>query len=278
MQDINTLPITVVEAGDKLPLKKYLMDFWKYRLLLWVFTARDIKVRYAQTFLGLIWIFLSPLFTVGVFTFVFGVMVKIPSDGLPYLLFYLVAIVPWYAFVAMLNQTMGSVEGNAGLVSKIYFPRLILGCSYALSSGLDYLVGFGMIVLCSSLYGKLNIQLFILFPFLFLIQSLFAMGIGLFLAPWSSRYRDIRLFIPLATQLYYFSNPILYSSTAAPHWLQWWYKFNPMSMIITSYREALKGNWPQLNQVGFGVFAAVLVFIIGFSMFRSKKQTMVDLI
>ena len=123
------------------------MDFWKYRLLLWVFTARDIKVRYAQTFLGLIWIFLSPLFTVGVFTFVFGVMVKIPSDGLPYLLFYLVAIVPWYAFVAMLNQTMGSVEGNAGLVSKIYFPRLILGCSYALSSGLDYLVGFGMSIM-----------------------------------------------------------------------------------------------------------------------------------
>lgn len=268
--------MTVVGAGDKPPLKKYLKDFWKYRLLLWVFTVRDIKVRYSQTFFGFLWIFLSPLFTVGVFTFVFGVMVKIPSDGLPYLLFYLVAIVPWYAFVAMLNQTMGSVESNAGLVSKIYFPRLILACSYSLSSGLDYFVGFWMIVICATLYGKLHIQVFVLFPFLFFIQSLFAMGLGMLLSPWSAKYRDIRLFIPLAIQLYYFSNPILYSSSAAPHWLKWWYKFNPMSMIISAYREALKGHWPHLSQVSFGVFAAIVIFILGFTVFRSKEQTMVD--
>lgn len=278
MASERTLKETVIHAGNKQPLKTYLKDFWQYRLLLWVFTARDIKVRYSQTVLGLGWILLSPLVTVGVFTFVFGFMIKVPSDGLPYLLFYLVAIIPWYAFMAMINLTMGSVEGNAGLVSKIYFPRLLLGGSYTLSSGVDYLVGFGLIVLCSIFYGNLNYKLFVLFPFLFLIQVFFAMGLGLLLAPLSTKYRDIKLFVPLALQFYYFSNPILYPISSAPPWLRYWYEFNPMSMIICAYRDALKGQWPSLESVIFGMVAALGIFMIGFTYFRKHEQSIVDAI
>lgn len=276
MSEINSLKETVIKAGNKQPLKTYLKDLWQYRMLLWVFTARDIKVRYSQTLLGFGWIVLSPLITVGVFTFVFGFMIRIPSDGLPYLLFYLVAIIPWYAFMAMLNMTMGSVEGNAGLVTKIYFPRLLLGGTYTLSSGVDYLVGFGLIVICSAIYGKLNYHLFVLFPFLFLIQAMFSMGVGLFLAPLSTRYRDIKLFVPLALQLYYFANPILYPISASPHWLRFWYEFNPMSMIISAYREALKGGWPSIEQLAFGISVSTVVFICGFIFFRNNEQSLVD--
>lgn len=278
MSEKKILSETVIKAGDIQPLKTYLQDLWHYRMLLWVFTARDIKVRYSQTILGFGWILLSPLITVGVFTFVFGFMIKIPTDGLPYLLFYLVAIIPWYAFMAMINLTMGSVEGNAGLVSKIYFPRLLLGGTYTLSAGVDYLVGFGLIVLCAILYHKLNFQLFVLFPFLFVIQAMFAMGLGLMLAPFSTKYRDIKLFVPLALQLYYFANPILYPISASPHWLRLWYEFNPMSMIICSYRDALNGHWPNLEQFSFGFLAAITVFVIGFNIFRKHEQSLVDAI
>lgn len=276
MLNTKTLKETVIRAGDKQPLSVYLKDLWHYRLLLWVFTARDIKVRYSQTILGFGWILISPLITVGVFTFVFGFMIKIPSDGLPYILFYLVAIIPWYAFMAMLNLTMGSVEGNAGLVSKIYFPRLLLGGSYTLSSGVDYLVGFGIIVFCAALYHRLDYHLFILFPLLFLIQALFAMGLGLLLAPLSTKYRDIKLFIPLALQLYYFANPILYPTSSAPSWLRYWYEFNPMSMVISGYRDALRGTWPNYEQFCLGLIATTIIFVAGFTFFRKNEQSIVD--
>lgn len=276
MSSVNALRETVIRAGNVPPLKTYLKDLWHYRMLLWIFTVRDLKVRYTQTVLGFSWIVISPLITVGVFTFVFGVMIKIPSDGLPYLLFYLVAIVPWYAFMTMLNLTMGSVEGNGGLVSKIYFPRLLLGGSYTLSSAVDYTVGFGLVIICALYFHRLNYHLFVIFPFLLLIQALFAMGIGLFLAPISARYRDIRLFIPLALQFYYFANPIMYPISAAPPWLRYWFEFNPMSMIITSYRAALRDEWPGMEQFVFGFIAALLVFICGFTHFRRHEQTLVD--
>jgi lipopolysaccharide transport system permease protein len=275
---VQLLRETVIKAGDVQPLKNYLLDLWRYRILLWVFTARDIKVRYSQTILGFFWILISPLITVGVFTFVFGFMIKIPSDGLPYILFYLVAIIPWYAFMAMINMSMGSVEGNAGLVTKIYFPRLVLAGTYTLSAGVDYLVGFGLIVSCAFFYHFLHYKLIILFPLLFLIQAMFAMGLGLFLAPFSTRYRDIKLFVPLALQLYYFANPIVYPVSATPPWLRFWYEFNPMSMVICAYRDALKGQWPNPEQFIFGLLVASCVFLIGFNTFRKYEQSIVDAI
>lgn len=278
MNQTKALRETVINAGDVQPLKSYMKDLWHYRMLLWIFTARDIKVRYAQTFLGFFWIFITPLITVGVFTFVFGFMIKIPSDGLPYLLFYLVAIIPWYAFMAIINMSMGSVEGNAGLVSKIYFPRLLLGGSYTLSAGVDYFVGFLMILFCAFLYHRFNYRLLVLFPCLFLIQAMFAMGLGLLLAPISTRFRDVKLLVPLALQLYYFANPILYPVSASPYWLRLWYDFNPMSMVICVYRDALKGLWPNPVQFTFGFTIAIVVFVIGFNTFRRTEQSIVDAI
>lgn len=276
MSDQKLLKETVIKAGDMQPLKTYLKDLWQYRMLLWVFTARDIKVRYSQTVLGFGWLILSPLITVGVFTFVFGFMIKIPTDGLPYLLFYLVAIIPWYAFMAMINLSMSAVEGNAGLINKIYFPRLLLSGTYTLSAAIDYLVGFGLIIICAILYGRLNYHLFVLFPLLLFIQCMFAMGLGLFLAPFSTRYRDVKLFIPLALQLYYFANPVLYPISASPSWLRLWYEFNPMSMIICGYRDALNGKWPNPEQFVFGFSAAILIFALGFMFFRKNEQSIVD--
>jgi len=267
---------TVIKGGDIQPLNNYLKELWRYRMLLWVFVLRDIKVRYAQTVFGFLWIFITPLITVGVFTFVFGFMIKIPSDGLPYLLFYLVAIIPWYCFMAMINMTMVSVDGNAPLVSKIYFPRMLLGASYTLSAGLDYIVGIFIILIFAFIYNKLNYHLLVLFPFLFLIQAMFAMGLGLILAPINTRYRDVRLIVPLALQFYYFANPILYPISSTPPWLRLWFEFNPISMVICAYRDALKGVWPNPEQFIFGFSVALIIFLFGFNSFRKHEQSIVD--
>lgn len=276
MSSYKNLPETVVYAGNVPPLSFYLLDLWRYRMLLLVFTLRDLKVRYTQTVLGFGWIVISPLITVGIFSFVFGLMIKIPSEGLPYLLFYLVAIVPWYAFMSMLNLTVGSVEGNGGLVTKIYFPRLLLGGSYVLSASVDYLVGFTLVIICAIFFGFLTIPLLVMLPFLLLLQALFAMGLGLFLAPLSTRYKDIKLFMPLIIQFYYFANPILYPVSAAPQWLRFWYDFNPMSMVIITYRNALRGEWPQFQHFSIGLITAMLTFMLGFWFFRKQEQSLVD--
>lgn len=269
---------TIVTAGAVKPLKDVIKNLWLYRSLLLVFSMRDIKARYAQTFLGLAWLILTPLITVGVFTFVFGLMIKIPSDGLPYILFYLVAILSWNVFTSVFNFTASSIESNAGLISKIYFPRLLLGGSYAVSTSLDYLIGYGLITIFSIIFGLWNYRLIVFMPLLFLIQMLFALGLGFLLAPLATRYRDVKYLMPLCLQLYYFANPILYSISVAPHWLRFWYEINPVSVVITSYRQILLGHWPDGTQLLIGVISAFCIFMIGMLFFNRHDQNLVDIL
>src|SRR5690606_14058856 len=163
--------ITVVVAGRRPPLALLLRELWSYRGLAWAFFVRDLKVKYFQTLLGPLWVLMTPLITVGVMTFVFGLMVRIPSDGLPYLLFYLVAIVPWHAFLTTFSMTMASLEAHAGLISKIYFPRLVIGLGYALNAIVDFLVGFGVAVIVAALYGVLPFGFLLIMPVLLYVQD-----------------------------------------------------------------------------------------------------------
>lgn len=269
---------TIVTANQAPSILSLLVELWQYRDLVWAFSIKDLKVKYAQTIFGPIWVLVTPLITVGVMTFVFGFMVKIPSDDLPYLIFYLVAIVPWYAFIIVFNQTLSSLEAHAGLFSKIYFPRLVVAASYAINGTIDFLINFMVAVILAWHFSILTPAFILAMPFLLFVQMAWALGLGLLLAPYNAQYRDVRHAIPLVIQLYYFASPILYPISAAPDWVQWIYRINPFAVVVTTYRSLLNGYPIDWLSLFFAFVTSVAFFVWGAYVFMRKEQNMVDVL
>lgn len=268
--------VTTVIAGKPLTVLQIISELLQYRSLIWAFSIRDLKVKYFQTVLGPLWVLITPVITVGVMTFIFGFMIKVPSDNLPYLLFYLVAIVPWQAFITVLNQTISSLEAHSGLINKIYFPRLVIGASYALNGTVDFLVGYVLILIFALYYSLLTVQFLLVMPLLLFIQMSWAVGIGLFLAPYTARYRDVKHILPLVIQLYYFACPIMYPVSLAPTWASWLFKLNPFAIVITTYRSMLNGMGIEWIEVLYALSVSVIVLALGALVFMRKGQDMVD--
>lgn len=268
---------TVVHGDRKFDLGSLLRSIWEYRLLLFVFAKRDLKGRYSQTVLGLGWVILTPLITVGVFMIVFGVMVKVPTDGIPTLLFYLVAVIPWYSFMNVLNPTVQMIEGNAGLITKVYFPRVIIAGAYAFGAAVDFLIGFVFLITPAAIiYGVWTIKLLVLMPFLLICTLAIGMGVGLILAPINARYRDVKHFVPLALQLFYYSTPAIYPVSAVPVWAKPWYNINPLSLVITSYRHALLDEWPPARAILTLLGTAIVLLSLGVYLFQRQDRKVVD--
>jgi lipopolysaccharide transport system permease protein len=276
MPDLD-LKETVVHGDRKFDLRSLILSIWEYRLLLFVFAKRDLKGRYSQTILGLGWVILTPLITVGVFVIVFGVMVKVPTDGIPTLMFYLVAVIPWYSFMNVLNPTVQMIEGNAGLITKVYFPRVIIAGAYAFGAAVDFLIAYALLITPAAiLYGVWTIKLLVLMPFLLICTLAIGMGVGLILAPINARYRDVKHFVPLALQLFYYSTPAIYPVSAVPVWAKPWYNINPLSLVITSYRHALLDQWPPARAI-FTLFGtAVVLLTLGVYLFQRQDRKVVD--
>lgn len=253
-------------------------ELWQYRGLIWAFSKRDLKIRYFQTVLGPLWVVFTPLITVGVMTFVFGLMVKIPSDNLPYLIFYLVAIVPWYSFISVFNQTVSTLEAHAGLINKIYFPRLVIPCSYAINGSIDFLVGFTIACGFAVYFDVFSFWFIVAMPLLLLTQMAWALGLGLMLAPYNARLRDVKHIIPLFIQLYYFATPVLYPVSLAPHWAKWLYQVNPLATIISVYRSCLNGSPIAFEPLIATMVFAFCLFLIGAFTFMRKERDMVDVL
>ncbi len=270
--------LTKIEANKPISLRILLLELWQYRELIWAFSSRDLKVKYFQTILGPMWELFTPLITVGVMTFVFGLMVKIPSDNLPYLLFYLVAIVPWYAFIAVLNQTTSSLEAHTGLINKIYFPRLVIGASYVVNGIVDFLVGYTVCIFFTIYYSLFSFQFILVMPLLLYIQMAWALGIGLLLAPYNAQFRDVKHITPLIIQLYYFASPIMYPVSVAPVWAQWIYKINPFAVVVNTYRTTLNGHPTDWLSVLIAFLFASGVLALGAVVFLKKEQNMVDIL
>lgn len=271
--------MTEVASGDGVHLREVLRDLWNYRLLLWVFCKRDLRARYTQTVLGAGWVILTPLITVGVFTIVFGLMVKVPTDGLPTIVFYLVAVVPWFAFLNVINPTVQMVEGNVSLITKVFFPRLLIPGAYALGATVDFLVTFFLLIVpfCWS-YGVLTPQLLVIMPVMLVLQLMIAIGVGLFLAPLNARYRDVKHMVPLGLQLFYYSTPAIYPISAVPPWAAPWFAVNPLSLVITSYRRACLGQWPEPQALTVLALEAVVVLAIGSWFYLRFDRKVVDVL
>src|ERR1051325_2440778 len=250
-------------------LELRLHEVWMYRELLYFFVWRDLKLRYKQTAVGATWVVLQPLMSMGVFTLFFGRLAKLPSDGLPYPVFYFAALIPWTYFATSLQTTTNVVLENQRLITKVYFPRLILPISTALSGLVDFAIGFVVLAIFCFAYRIVPTFTALWLPVLLLLALFTALGVGLWLSALNALYRDVRYVIPFVITFWMFASPVAYASSLVPARWRWLYGLNPMAGVIDGFRWAItgRGQGPGLLLLA-SAFAVVLVLLGGVFFFN----------
>jgi len=258
-------------------------QLWDYKELLYFLAWRDVKVRYKQTLLGVFWVVLQPVITVAIFTLIFGKLLKVPTGGVPYPVFLLAALLPWNYFASTLNRCCISLVNNANLITKVYFPRLVIPLSAALSGLVDFSVAF-LVLLSFLIYFKIWPGIGILLvPALFAMVFLTAVGFGLWLSALNVRFRDVTYLIPFLIQIWMYATPIVYGSNLVPEGFRWIIAFNPMTGAVEGFRWAILGNhWTGETLGGLqfviSIFMVLIVTISGAMFFRSTERTFADII
>jgi lipopolysaccharide transport system permease protein len=256
-----------------------LRDLWAYRELLYFLTWRDIKVRYKQTALGMAWVVLQPLLLMLVFTMFFGRLVELPSDGIPYPLFTYTALLPWQLFSRALNEGSMSLIAHERVITKTYFPRILLPASAVLASLIDFGIAFLVLIGFILFYGvHPGLAIFTL-PVFVLLVVMTAFGVSLWLAAFNVLYRDVRYVLPFFTQLWMFATPIIYPVSVVPDSWRLLYSLNPMVGVVEGFRWALLGNTNGMDSM-FGLSAFVVAGVLagGILYFQSVQQTFADVI
>ncbi len=257
-----------------------LRDLWIYRELVFFMIWRDIKVRYKQTALGAAWAVIQPVLTMLVFTFLFGKVAKVPTDGIPYPIFSYTALLPWGLFVAALNQASRSLTANHNMVTKVYFPRLVLPLASVLAGLVDFAIAF-LILIAMMVYYKITPTLTALWavPAFLLLAILTALGVALWLSAINVQYRDVNYALPFLTQFWLFITPVAYSSKVISEKWQLVYSMNPMAGVVNGFRWALlgSGTGPGL-ELAVSIGISLLVLMGGLFYFRSMERTFADTI
>ena len=216
-----------------------LREFWEYRELLYFLTWRDIKVRYKQTVLGAAWAIIQPFFTMVVFSLFFGKLAKVPSDNIPYPIFAYAALVPWTFFANGLSQSSNSLVGNANLIKKVYFPRLVVPVSSVISGLVDFVLAFIVLIGMMLVYGIFPTFNIVWLPFLLLLTFVTSLGVGLWFSALNVQFRDVSYIIPFLTQFWLFATPIAYPSSLLSEPWRTIYGINPMVGVVEGFRWAL---------------------------------------
>jgi lipopolysaccharide transport system permease protein len=254
-------------------------ELWAYRELLYFLTWRDIKVRYKQTALGAAWAVIQPLTTMVVFTLFFGWLAKIPSDGLPYPIFSYTGLLPWTYFATALGQSSNSLVGAAHLISKVYFPRLVVPISSVLSGLLDFGVAFVVLLGMLVYYGiRPEPGVALLLPAFILLAMVTALAVGLWLSALNVRYRDVRYVVPFLTQLWLYATPVVYPSSLLPEPWHTIYGLNPMVGVVEGFRWAFLGSSPPGPMIVVSAGAAIVLLVSGTFYFRRTERTFADVV
>ena len=267
------------------PKKGYVyLDFkeiWAYKDLFYFLAWRDIKVRYKQAVMGVVWALFQPLITMIIFTVLFGRLAKMPSDGIPYPVFVFLGLLPWQFFSSVLTQSSASLVLEKNLITKIYFPRIILPASYALSCFLDFLIAFFILGLLMAWY-KINVTMSLfLIPVLVLLIVLNSIGFGLWLSALNVRYRDIQYVVPFMLQIGMFVTPVIYPLSMAGDkvWIKNMHMLNPMTGVIESFRACVTGAqaipWGLL---GISAVVGFVIFITGAVYFKKVERFFADIV
>lgn len=275
---MNTRKKLVIEAGRA--EKHYWMDLWRYRELFCFLAWRDILVRYKQTVIGFAWALIRPFLTMVVFTLVFGKLAKLPSDGSPYAIMVFAAMLPWQFFSNSLSEASNSLIGNANLISKVYFPRLIIPASSIITSFVDFLISALILVGLMIWYHFVPGWRIFTLPLFIAIAFAASMGCGLWLTALNVKYRDFRYIVPFIVQIGLYISPVGFSSSVVPQKWRLLYSLNPMVSVIDGFRWAILDGQSAIYVPGFivsiGVVSLLLVFGIWY--FRKTEKTFADVI
>lgn len=253
-------------------------ELWAYRELLWVLTARDIKVRYKQTVLGAAWAILRPVVTMVIFSVVFGQLAKIPSDGYPYPVFVYAALLPWTFFAAAIGTSGGSLIASSHLLSKVYFPRLIIPLSSVGAGLVDLVISTGILLLMMLWYGVGWSWHLLAAPVLLLAVIFAALGVGTLLSALTVAYRDFTHLTPFVVQIWMYVTPVIFPVSLVPERWQWLLYLNPMTGLVEGFRAAFLGKPFDLGGLGISFSIALVVFLIGIAYFEKVERRFADII
>ena len=256
-----------------------LLEVWQYRDLLLTLASRDIKLRYKQTALGVIWVILQPVLAAGIFAFVFGKVLKAPSDGVPYFMFSFAGLLGYNAFSGTLTKASACIVGNAGLVSKVYFPRLILPLSTVGSTLIDFSVAMCLMVAMMARTGIWPGWGVLLLPVWLALMVMLAVGMGLFTSALMVRYRDLQYVIPVLLQFILYASPVAYPVSAVPPSLRPYFHANPIAGLLEAFRWSLTGHGTiDRPAVAYAILVAALIFIGGAFAFKKMERKFADVI
>jgi len=255
-------------------------ELWRYRELFWFLALRDILVRYKQTVIGIVWAGIQPVLIMIVFTVIFGKLAKLPSDGIPYPILTFVALLPWQFFSDAVTQTSNSVISKAGMVSKIYFPRLIMPASAVISGMVNFAISFVILIGLMFWYHIVPTVTVFLLPLFFLLAAAAALGAGLWLSALNVKYRDVQYVVPFLVHMGLYISPVGFLSSVVPEKYQLLYSLNPMVGVIDGFRWCLLGGkvvpyWPG---VWLSVFILTVLLVTGAYYFKRMEKTFADVI
>jgi lipopolysaccharide transport system permease protein len=253
-----------------------LTGVWEHRELLFFLTWRDIQLRYKQTALGVMWAIIQPLAPMLIFTLVFGRLVDVPADG-PYPLFAFAGLLPWTFFANAVNNSTTSVVSSANLITKVYFPRMIIPGAATLAALMDFVIGLGVLALLMIWYGVQWHLTLLLLPLLIAMTTVLALGVGMFFAGLTVQYRDVRYAMPFLLQFWMFATPIIFPSRIVPEGWRWALALNPMAGVIENFRAVLLGRPIGWSALGFSAAIAVIVLIYSAFSFRRFERKFADL-
>ena len=271
--------ITVLEAGRS--EKNYWQDLWHYRELFAILAWRDVAVRYKQTVIGLAWALIRPFLTMVVFTFIFGHLAKLPSDGsVPYPILVFTGMLPWFLFSSILSSASESLVSNANLISKVYFPRLVIPAATAVVGFVDFAVNFVMLALLMVWFGFIPGWQIIFLPAFVILAVLASFGPALWITSLNVKYRDFRFIIPFIVQFGLYVSPVGFSSSVVPNEWRLLYSLNPIVGIIDGFRWCLLGGESQIYLPGFLTSLATVAFFLwyGLRYFRATERKFSDLV
>ena len=258
-------------------LRNNLNMMWNYRELLWNLAHREINQRYKQTILGYAWVILVPLVQLVVLNFLFSIVLRIPSQGVPFIIFLAVALLPWNLFANSLSSSVNSLVSNSSLITKIYFPREILVYSTILAKTVDFLFSCIVLVIFFLVYKTILTPTLLWVPLIFVIQIIFTAGLSLILAALNLFYRDIQYLLNLVVMLWMYLTPVMYPVEIVPEKYRFIFSLNPMSVIINAYRQTiLGGGQPNYSSLAIAFVMSIAVFAVGFYLFKKMEGEFAD--
>lgn len=262
--------------GRWVPLE--LADIWQYRELMLFFIWRDVKVRYKQTALGVVWAVLQPVMNMLIFTLVFARLAHVPTGGVPYPIFAYCGLLPWQLFAFALTETSGSVVSNERLISRVYFPRIIVPVAAACAGLVDMAISFCVLLGIFAFYGMRPAATIVFLPVFLLVALLTALGVGIWMSALNVQYRDVRYVLPFVTQFWLFATPVAYPVALVPARWRVLFSLNPMSGVVEGFRWCMLGGSGPGKMLAISVAIVIALLIGGLYYFRSVERTFADVV